>query len=61
MSEKEKRIVEKLAAACEYLPESKKEYLIGYAEGVAAMANRDRELGAAPRPEKEKGEEVKPA
>lgn len=59
MSEKEKRIIEKLAAACEYLPESKKEYLIGYAEGVAAMANREKALEDAPRPEEEKGEEVK--
>ena len=38
MSEKERHIAEKLAKACEVLPDSKREYLIGYAEGVAAMA-----------------------
>lgn len=38
MSEKEKQIAEKLAAACEQLPDGKKEFLMGYAEGVAAMA-----------------------
>lgn len=38
MSEREKEIVEKLAAACEQLPDGKKEFLMGYAEGVAAMA-----------------------
>ena len=44
MSEREKQIAEKLAAACEQLPESKKEFLLGYAEGVAAMtaAREDR-------------------
>lgn len=40
MSEKEKHIAEKLAKACEVLPDSKREYLIGYAEGVAAMADK---------------------
>lgn len=40
MSEREKQIAEKLAAACEQLPDGKKEFLIGYAEGVAAMAAR---------------------
>lgn len=43
MSEKEKHIAEKLAKACEILPDSKREYLIGYAEGVAAMADRQAE------------------
>ncbi len=40
MSEREKKIAEKLAAACEQLPDSKWEYLLGYAEGVAAMAEK---------------------
>lgn len=40
MSEKEKQIAEKLAAACEQLPEGKKEFLMGYAEGVAAMVKK---------------------
>lgn len=38
MSEREKAIAESLTRACELLPDNKKEYLIGYAEGVAAMA-----------------------
>ncbi len=40
MSEKEKQIAEKLAAACEALPDGKKEFLLGYAEGVAAMSQK---------------------
>lgn len=32
-----KRIVQSLGAAFEALPEGKREFLIGYAEGVAAM------------------------
>ena len=39
MSERERNIAESLTRACELLPEGKKEYLIGYAEGVAAMAD----------------------
>lgn len=35
MSEKEKSIAERLAEAFNVLPESKRERLIGYAEGVA--------------------------
>lgn len=40
MSENERRIAESLAVALEMLPDSKKEFLLGYAEGVAAMAAR---------------------
>ena len=40
MSVEEKRIAEKLATACEQLPPGKKEFLLGFAEGVAAMAER---------------------
>ena len=40
MSEKERNIAESLTRACELLPDGKKEYLIGYAEGVAAMAEK---------------------
>lgn len=43
MSEKERNIAESLTRACELLPDGKKEYLIGYAEGVAAMAEKARE------------------
>ena len=40
VSENERRIAESLAVALEMLPDSKKEFLLGYAEGVAAMAAR---------------------
>lgn len=36
MSEKEKTVAAKLAEAFEALPDNKKEYLLGFAEGVAA-------------------------
>lgn len=49
MSEREKQIAEKLAAACEHLPDDKKEFLLGYAEGVAAMAERGKTQDAAER------------
>ena len=40
VNENERRIAESLAVALEMLPDSKKEFLLGYAEGVAAMAAR---------------------
>lgn len=40
MSEKERNIADSLAHTFELLPDSKREYLIGYAEGVAAMAEK---------------------
>ena len=40
VSENERRIAESLAVALEMLPDSKTEFLLGYAEGVAAMAAR---------------------
>ena len=40
VSTEEKRIAEKLANACEQLPPGKKEFLLGFAEGVAAMAEK---------------------
>ena len=40
MSAEEKRIAEKLANACEQLPPGKQESLLGFAEGVAAMAEK---------------------
>ena len=39
VSEKEKSIAKALAEAAKVLPDEKKEYLLGYAEGVAAMAS----------------------
>ena len=38
MNDKEKGIAKTLADTFETLPDSKKEYLLGFAEGVAAMA-----------------------
>lgn len=38
MSAEEKKIMESLAQAVKALPEGKRDYLLGYAEGVAAMA-----------------------
>lgn len=40
MSEAERRAAESLANALNALPENKREFLIGYAEGVAAMAEK---------------------
>ena len=40
MSEKEKQISKTLEAVIPTLPEEKKEYLLGFAEGVAAIAGR---------------------
>ena len=37
MSDKEKSIAKALAEAAKVLPDEKKEFLLGYAEGVAAM------------------------
>ncbi len=39
-------VVEKLAQACAQLPPGKKEFLLGYAEGVAAMAGERSETPA---------------
>lgn len=43
MSTEEKKIVESLAEAVKKLPDNKKEYLMGYAEGVNAMSERKEE------------------
>ena len=40
VSEKEKKIAKALAEAAKALPDEKKEYLLGYAEGVAAMVGK---------------------
>lgn len=40
MSEKEKNIGQILADAMSVLPEEKKEYFLGFAEGVSAMATQ---------------------
>jgi hypothetical protein len=46
MSEQERTAAEKLAQAFEVLPVTKKEYLLGYADGVSAMANLHAEEAA---------------
>jgi len=43
MSEQEKQTARKLADALNALPEDKKDRLLAYAEGMAAMADRQRE------------------
>lgn len=43
MSEREKQIAENLAEAVAKLPDGKREFLLGYAEGVAAMADKAKE------------------
>lgn len=40
MSTKEKEIVRTITEAVSALPEGKQEYILGYAEGVIAMADR---------------------
>ena len=40
MSTKEKEIVRSITEAVSILPEEKREYILGYAEGVLAMAGQ---------------------
>ena len=42
MNDKEKGIAKTLADTFEALPDSKKEYLLGFAEGVAAMTGEQK-------------------
>ena len=51
MSEKEKRISETLEKVIPNLPEEKKEYLLGFAEGIAAVTS----LKNRPEAEKQPG------
>ena len=48
MSEMEKKLVDSLAKAAAALPESKREFLLGYAEGVAAMTEAKEPAAPAP-------------
>ena len=43
MSEDYKEIIDTMAKAIEILPKAKREYLIGYADGVEAMASAKEE------------------
>lgn len=45
MSEMEKKLADSLAKAAAALPENKREFLLGYAEGVAAMAEAKNPAG----------------
>lgn len=40
MSDKDKKIVQSMAEAIADLPESKKDYFVGFTEGMAAMAGQ---------------------
>lgn len=40
MSDTSKKIVKSLAEAVKVLPDDKREYLLGFADGVAAMAGK---------------------
>lgn len=40
MSAKEKEIVRNITEAVSVLPDEKREYILGYADGVLAMADR---------------------
>ena len=39
MSSEDKRIIKSIIEAVSILPEEKREYILGYAEGVIAMSN----------------------
>lgn len=52
MSEREKQIAENLAEAVAKLPDNKKEFLLGYAEGVAAMTDKAKENAESEKEEK---------
>lgn len=47
MAETEKQIVQAMADAISDLPEEKKQYFVGFAEGVAAMADRIKSSSSA--------------
>ena len=45
MSQKEKEIMQKLGDAISTMPEEKKEYLIGVADGIALMGDSQQKKG----------------
>lgn len=45
MNERQKRLIKGLAEAANLMPDNGREFLLGFAEGVAAMASR-REVSA---------------
>lgn len=48
MSQNEKEIVQSITKAVSALPDEKREYILGYAEGVLAMADQLRSVEQAP-------------
>ena len=42
MEQKDKQIVTLMAQTMELLPEEKKQYVLGFIEGIASMANQSR-------------------
>lgn len=42
MKEKEKQVISLMAQTMELLPEEKKQYLMGFIEGIASMAEQSR-------------------
>ena len=46
MGNEEKKLCQRLALAVEMLPDEKREFILGYAEGVIAMANELRASNA---------------
>lgn len=46
MSKNEKMLLESLAEAVKQLPENKRDFLMGYAEGVNAMAQKEEDKAA---------------
>lgn len=48
MSIKEKEVVQSIAEAVSVLSERKREYILGYAEGVLAMAGQTRNADQLP-------------
>ncbi len=53
MGTKEKEIVRNITEAVSLLPEDKREYILGYAEGVLAMADQARRDSLPPGAERE--------
>lgn len=54
MSEHEKAIAKKMADAIKALPDRKKEYFLGFADGVEAMSKHQDEETPTPAGEKER-------
>lgn len=47
MADEEKKIIQAMGDAIATLPETKKQYFIGFAEGVAAMADQREDRATA--------------